>query len=148
MDIFKGRNLLKFFDRFKTDLDGKEYLSGLKKQHTYHCIKCNHNTCQIKIDFERQCNVSGHKESATANTLFHKVKFGIKKAFIICVVMSTNSKSLSVSFMCLRYGVTEKTARFFMLKVRESMSSSGNTTLDGFVHVDVFVLGGIAQGKV
>jgi hypothetical protein len=62
--------------------------------------------------------------------------------------MSTNSKSLSVSFIGLRYGVTEKTARFFMLKLRESMSSSGNTTLDGFMHVDVFVLGGIAQGKV
>jgi hypothetical protein len=106
----------------------KEYLSGLKKQHTYRCIKCNHNACQIKIDFERQCNMSGHKKSATANTLFRKVKFGIKKAFFICFEMSTSIKSLSASYMCLRYGVTEKTARFFMLKVRESMSSSGGNT--------------------
>ena len=28
MDIFKGQNLLEFSDRFKTDLDCKEYLSG------------------------------------------------------------------------------------------------------------------------
>lgn len=148
MDIFKGRNLLEFSDRFKTDLDCREYLSGLKEQHTYHCIKCNHNACQIKIDFARQCNVCGHKESATANTLFHKVKFGVRKSFFICFEMATSTKSLSASYMGVRYGVTEKTARFFMLKVRESMSSSGNNPMDGNVHVDEFVLGGREQGKV
>ena len=44
--------------------------------------------------------------------------------------------------MEVRYGVTEKIARLFMLKVREAMSSRGNNPMDGVVHVDEFVLGG------
>lgn len=50
--------------------------------------------------------------------------------------------------MGVRYGVTEKTARLFMLKVREAMSSSGGNPMYGHVHVDEFVLGGKEQGKV
>lgn len=147
MDIFKGQNLLEFSDRFKTDLDCKEYLAGLKNKTDYKCLRCNHTACQVKSDFARQCNVCGHKESATANTLFHKVKFGLRKAFFICFEMSTTTKSLSASYMGVRYGVTEKTARLFMLKIREAMASSGNNPMDGNVHVDEFVLGGKEQGK-
>ena len=148
MDIFKGQNLLEFSDRFKTDEDCKEYLAALKQKNSYTCLKCNHNACQIRKDLARQCNVCGHIESATANTLFHKVKFGVRKAFFICFEMSTSTKSLSASYMGVRYGVTEKTARLFMLKVREAMSSSGNNPMDGNVHVDEFVLGGREQGKI
>jgi hypothetical protein len=49
--------------------------------------------------------------------------------------------------MGVRFGVTEKTARLFMLKVREAMSSSGNNPMDGIVHVDEFVLGGREEKK-
>ncbi len=147
MDIFRGQNLLEFSDRFKSDEDCKEYLAFLKNKSDYKCLKCGHTACQVKTDFARQCNVCGHKESATANTLFHKVKFGVRKAFFICFEMATTTKSLSASYMGVRYGVTEKTARLFMLKVREAMASSGNHPMDGTVHVDEFVLGGKEEGK-
>lgn len=148
MNIFKGQNLLEFSKRFKTDLDCKEYLSNLKNKADYKCLKCNHTACQVKADFARQCNVCGYKESATAHTLFHKVKFGLRKAFFICFEMSTTTKSLSASYMGVHYGVTEKTARLFMMKVREAMTPSGNNPMDGDVHVDEFVLGGREQGKI
>jgi hypothetical protein len=148
MDIFKGRNLLEFAERFKTDEDCKEYLAGLKKNEAYRCLKCGHAKFQERKDFSRVCNICVHIESATANTLFHKVKFGVRKAFFICFEMATSTKSLSASYMGVRYGVTEKTARLFMLKVREAMSPSGNSPMDGTVHVDEFVLGVREQGKV
>ena len=148
MDIFTGQNLLEFTERFKTNEDCKEYLAILKAESDYECLKCAHSACQNRKDFARQCNICGHIESATANTLFHKVKFGVRKAFFICFEMSTSTKSLSASYMGVRYGITEKTARYFMLKVREAMSSSGNFPLDGNVHVDEFVLGGKEKGKV
>ncbi len=84
----------------------------------------------------------------TANTLFHKVKFGVRKTFFICFEMATTTKSLSASYMGVRYGVTEKTARLFMLKVREAMSSSGNNPMDGNVHVDEFVLGAESKERL
>ena len=148
MDIFKGQNLLEFSERFKTDEDCKEYLAFLKSKSAYKCLKCNHTAYQSIKYFGRQCNICRHIESATSNTLFHKVKFGVRKSFFICFEMATSTKSLSASYMGVRYGVTEKTARLFMLKVREAMSSSNNNPMDGNVHVDEFVIGGKEQGKV
>ena len=62
--------------------------------------------------------------------------------FFICFEMTTSTKSLSATQMCVRYGITEKTARLFMLKIRGAMSSSQNHQMDGNVQVDEFVLGG------
>ena len=81
MSIFKGQNLLKFSDRFKSDLDCKEYLAEIKSKTAYKCSRCNHTACQSLKDFGRKCNICSHIESATAATLFHKVKFGVRKAF-------------------------------------------------------------------
>ena len=120
----------------------------MKSKIRYKCLRCNHTACQVRADLARQCNICGHIESTTANTLFHKVKFGVRKAFFICFEMATSTKSLSASYMGVRYGVTEKTARLFMLKVREAMSSSGNNPMDGEVHVDEFVVGGREIGKI
>ena len=62
--------------------------------------------------------------------------------------MATSTKSLSASYMGVRYGVTEKTARLWMHKVREAMESSQNYPMDGNVHIDEFVLGGREKDKV
>ena len=148
MDIFKGQNLLEFSDRFKTDDDCKKYLAGIKWKDGFKCVKCGHKRSQVRKDFSRTCNICSHQESATANTLFHKVKFGVRKAFFIVFEMSTSTKSLSASYVSVRFGVTQTTARLFMHKVREAMSSSGNNPMDGEVHVDEFVLGGRDEKKI
>ena len=148
MDIFKGQNLIEFSDRFKTDLMCKEYLAYLKWKDGFKCTSCGHGAAQRRKDFSRTCNICGHTESATANTLFHKVKFGVRKAFFICFEMATTTKSLSASYTGVRFGITEKTARLFMHKVREAMKSSGGHPMDGSVHIDEFVLGGREEGKV
>ena len=44
--------------------------------------------------------------------------------------------------MGVRYSVTEKTVRIFILKVRKAMSSNGLNQMNGEVHVDEFVLDG------
>ena len=99
MAIFKSQNLLEFSDRFKIDLDCKEYLSVIKWKDSFKCVKCNHGAAQVRKGFSRICNICGHTESAIANTLFHKVKFGLRKAFFICFEMVTSTKSLSESYM-------------------------------------------------
>ena len=148
MNIFKGQNLLEFSERFKTDDNCKEYLSTIKWKNGFECVKCSNKTSQIRKNFARTCNKCSHTETAPANTLFHKVKFGLRKAFFICFEMSTTTKSLSASYMGVRFGVTEKTARLFMHKVREAMKSSENHPMDGTVHIDEFVVGGREKGKV
>ena len=66
----------------------------------------------------------------------------------MCFEMATSTKSLSASYMSIRYTVTERTARLFMHKVREAMKSSENNPMGGDVHVDEFVLGGKEEGKI
>ena len=139
MEIFTGQNLLEFAERFKTDENCKEYLAKIKWEESYFCARCSNKTYQIRTDHSRTCNKCSHTESSTANTLFHKVKFGVRKAFFICFEMSTTTKSLSASYMGVRYGVTEKTARLFMHKVRQAMKSSENNPMEGNVEVDEFV---------
>lgn len=148
MKMFKGQNLLEFAEAFKTDENCKEYLSKIKWKNGYECVKCKNSTNQIRSDYSRTCNKCSHTESSTANTLFHKVKFGLRKAFFICFEMSTTTKSLSASYMGVRYGVTEKTARLFMHKVREAMKSSERFPMKGEVEVDEFVVGGKEKGKI
>ena len=148
MDLFNGQTLLEFNDRFKTDENCKEYLANFKWDNGFQCVKCDHTGSQIRKDFSRTCNRCSHTETAPANTLFHKVKFGLRKAFFMCFEMSTTTKGLSASYMGVRFGVTEKTARLFMHKVREAMKSSENHPIDGTVHIDEFVIGGKEKGKV
>ena len=148
MEIFKGQNVLEFSERFKTNEDCMAYLAHFKWSNGYKCVKCGHVASQIRRDNSRTCNKCSHTESAMSNTLFHKVKFGIRKAFFICFEMATTTKSLSASYMANRYGITEKTARLFMHKVREAMKSSCNHPIEGNVHIDEFVIGGKEEGKI
>ena len=147
MEIFKGQNLLEFAERFKTDEDCKKYLSAIKWERGYVCRKCGHVKYQERKNHSRTCNYCSDTESPTANTLFHKVKFGLRKAFFICFEMATTTKSLSASQMSVRYGIRENTARLFMHKVREAMKSSEKHPMDGIVHIDEFVVGGKEKEK-
>jgi transposase-like protein len=148
MNLFQGQDLLEFADRFKTDKDCMEYLAHFKWNEGFKCLKCGHTASQIRKDHSRTCNKCSHTESAMANTLFHKVKFGLRKAFFICFEMATTTKSLSANYVAERFSLTEKTSRLFMHKVREAMKSSGKHPLNGKVHVDEFVIGGKEKGKV
>lgn len=148
MKIFKGQNLLEFSERFKTDEDCQLYLAHFKWSEGFKCVKCGHSRSQVRRNHSRTCNICSHTESVTANTLFHKVKFGLRKAFFICFEMATTTKSLSATQVGVRFGITEKTARLFMHKVREAMRSSENYPMEGNVHVDEFVVGGKEEGKV
>jgi transposase-like protein len=147
MKIFTGQNLLEFAERFKTDMDCKQYLSEIKWNKGYTCRKCGYTKSQIRKDYSRTCNICSHTESSTANTLFHKVKFGLRKAFFICFEMATTTKSLSATQTAVRFGVQENTARLFMHKVREAMKSSENYPMVGNVHVDEYVVGGHEESK-
>ena len=148
MELFKGQNIVEFSTRFNSDEKCLEYLSHFKWGTDYKCRKCGHHKYQVRSNYSRTCNLCSDTESPIVNTLFHRVRFGIQKAFYICFEMSNSTKSISASQMALRVGITEKTARTFMHKVRESMASSENFPMDGLVHVDEFVVGGQEQGKL
>lgn len=147
MDIFKGENLIEFTERFPTDQEAKKYLAEIKWEKGYKCQKCGHDKSQQRKDHSRTCNKCSYTESPTANTLFHKVKFGLKKAFYIAFELSACTKGISARQLSKRYGVSYKTAWLFSHKVRLAMKSSCSRPMDDNVHVDEFVIGGKEEGK-
>lgn len=151
MELFKGQSVIDFMQKFKTDLDCQEYLASIKWKDGYVCPKCGHTKFTVrKSNFGHDCNRCHHIESPTANTVFHKVKFGLLKAFIIVFEMSTTTKSFSSSQMAKRVGVSRQTAWLFMHKVRVAMQSSKSEPMTGTVIVDEFVYGGkedLKQGR-
>jgi len=144
---FKGESIIKFSERFSDDLACKSYLSDIKWIDGYTCIKCGNKKYTKRKDYTRTCTKCKHDESPSANTAFHKVKFGLKKAFFITFEMVNSTKSLSASQVAKRYEITRKTAWLFMHKIRKVMKSSENHPMDGNIQVDEFTIGGKEEGK-
>ena len=140
---FEGENILEFTQQFPDDHTCLQYLSDLKWSGGYQCKKCGHTKYTVrKKNLARDCNRCHHIESPTANTLFHRLRFGIRKAFMIVFEMSATTKGMSASQVAKRYGISRQTAWTFMHKVRTAMGSSGKNPMEGNVQVDEFVFGG------
>ncbi len=148
---FEGENIIEFTQQFSDDHSCLQYLSDLKWSSGYTCKKCGHTKYTVrKKNLARDCNKCHHIESPTANTLFHRLRFGIRKAFMIVFEMSATTKGLSASQVAKRYRISRQTAWAFMHKVRTVMGSSGKHPMEGNVQVDEFVFGGketLKQGR-
>jgi hypothetical protein len=139
-------------DSFREDIGTKEqclsYLSSEKWGNNYQCIKCeNEKYSKGKKAFNRRCTKCGYDESPTANTLFHKVKFGIDKAFEMSYDISTSKKGANSVWLAERHGIKQMAAWLFRRKVQQAMKSSEQFPLEQEVHVDEFEIGTPQKGE-
>ena len=104
MEQFMGKNILNFVKELPNDDKCKEYLAKYKWQDGFVCSKCGSTHGCMKKGFKYHCYKCHHVESSTANTLFHKVKFGLQ-ATGECT-LSTSSSSNRCYFTFLRLGDT------------------------------------------
>ncbi len=145
MKTFKGQGLLAFIEAFKADEDCLDYLANRKwnpENGGFKCSKCGHNKCTIrKKNLARDCNKCHHVESPTAGTMFHRVRFGLKNAFIIAFEMSTKTRGLSATQISVELGVSRPTVWLFMHKVRSAMASRESYKMTGEVQVKAFAYG-------
>ena len=141
---FKDTSLLHFMNEFKTDDDCRNYLLHYKWEEGFTCSKCRCTKFWTKKGtlYMRVCTGCRHIESITSNTLFHKLKFSIQKAFFILFELSATTKGMSAEMLAKRYNLNRKTIQLFTRKVRMAMSSSGSYSLDGICEVDEAVFGG------
>jgi transposase-like protein/predicted RNA-binding Zn-ribbon protein involved in translation (DUF1610 family) len=147
MELFRGQNIIDFGKVFHNDESCVAYLADLKWQDGFICKKCGHTSGCKKAGHNYHCYKCNHVESATSGTLFHRIRFGLHKAFHIVFEMVNSSKGMSSIQVGLRYGIRQPTAWTFMHKVRKAMESSKKYPLSKLVHVDEFVVGGMEEGK-
>jgi hypothetical protein len=142
--MFTGVTLSEFNSRFKTDSDCLSYLYELKWGNGFKCRKCNHSESRKgNSSFDRRCLNCGYEESATAQTLFHKVKFSLRSAFYICYRVCVAKKGMSSTELSRELGLRQMTCWAFKRKVQQAMSSSGKFKLTGQIEVDEFAVGGV-----
>lgn len=147
-NIFQGLNILEFTEKFSTDDKCREYLAAQKWEKGYHCSNCSHDHYHTgRQSGTRICSRCKYLESATARTLFHRLKFPLRKAFHIIYTMSCNKKGLSSYELSRQLSLRQKTCWAFQRKVQEAMRSSGKNPLDGIIEVDEFFVGGPEEGK-
>jgi hypothetical protein len=147
MQLIKSKNLIEFMDTFKTDSDCYQYLCDLKWGKGFVCSRCQGKIAVRSIKwYYRRCKDCLYDESATSGTLFHKLKFPIRTAFLIIFRLGINKKGCSSVQLGKEFGIQQKTAWLFRQKIQIAMKSSGKQKLSGKVQVDEFTVGGPETG--
>lgn len=93
VDVFSKNQIVNqevSYDRFM-ELYGEKhiclkYLKKLKEQKGFACKKCKGTSYKEKDNYIRQCQNCRQIESATANTIFHSIKFDLPKAFYLVYI--------------------------------------------------------------
>ena len=140
--------ITEFVNQFGTREACLEHLCSLKWSEGYTCRKCGHDHyVKGRTWYYRKCQKCHYDESCTSNTLFHKIKFPLEKAFLMLHLISTHKKGISTCELARQFGVKQTTAWFFKRKVQEAMTRTGSDLLGGLVEVDETLVGGKEEGK-
>lgn len=139
---YKSISIPQFYHLFPNNEACLRFLVRLKWADGFQCPKCGHHKfCNGHKPFSRQCTVCRYIESPTANTLFHKVKFSLHKAFTIVYFVATNKKGISSTELSRKLQLRQKTCWLFRQKTLQAMKSMSNTQLHGMVELINFEIG-------
>lgn len=148
MRILKELDRQVFKERFANKQACYEFLAELKWNDGYNCKRCKAQVyIKGKQPASRRCSKCGYDESTTTGTLFHKLKFGIDKAFEMLYEIVASKKGANSIWLAEHFGVNQKTAWLFRQKVQLAMRSSEQYPLEDEVHVDEFEIGTPQAGE-
>ncbi|SIS89159.1 7TM diverse intracellular signaling domain-containing protein [Belliella pelovolcani] len=125
------------FENFKKVFPDKEtcyqFLSELKWKDNYHCKKCGYNKYSEGPVFSRRCRNCNYLESPTVDTLFHKLKFPIEKAFYILYLSNRKDVDLTLSELSEILELRRETCWAFKNKIAQAMEKvDHNKDLNGW----------------
>lgn len=144
---FKSLSYSAFKARYPDHETCLKRLSDLKWRKGFRCNRCGHDRycgCggnTIIARYSRQCTSCHYKESPTANTIFHQVKFPLDKAFEIVYLVVNDRKGCASTELARKLQLRQKTCWLFKRKVMNAMRSDGRSPLTGLVEVGVYELG-------
>jgi hypothetical protein len=114
-----------------------KYLSELKWKNGYKCKKCEHvKFCDGKDIYSRRCTRCRYDESATAYTIFHRLKFPVTKAFYMLFLVYANKEKITSLELSQILSLRQSTCWSFNNKIVEAMKlrkkGSGGAEADGW----------------
>jgi len=114
------------FDEFSQKYPDKEscykFLSELKWEHGYSCLKCNHtNYCNGKVPYNRRCTKCAYEESVLHQTIFENNRIPINKAFYLVYLMYNSKGTISSHKLSDKLGIRQSTCWTYASKVKKVM---------------------------
>lgn len=110
------------FDEFSTIFPNEntclKYLAELKWKESYQCKKCgNTNFGKSKSLYGKRCTKCNYDESPTNDTLFHRLRFPITKAFYMVYLVSIKDKNITVDELSKILSLRRETCWSFKRKI-------------------------------
>ena len=125
--MFEGISVIEFNETFSCNNDCLSYLYDLKWKNGYTCRNCGGKTFwKGRTDFHARCRNCDYDESATANTVFHKIKIPLIKAFSMAFRISISKKAISSMGLSREFKISQHAAWFFKRKLQEAVGSIDN----------------------
>ncbi len=104
-----------------------KYIAEIKWRDGYECKKCgNKKYCDGLKKHSRRCTKCRYDESATTNTIFHKCKFPLTKAFYIALKVKHRGDKLVANELAKEVEIRPATVWRFKQKVMATIKKRGN----------------------
>lgn len=100
-----------------------KFIADIKWKNGFACRKCGHtNYCEGKTSSSRRCTRCKKEESATANTIFHNIKFPINKAFFIAYNVCVLGNDISSYNYSDQLGLNQMTCWKFRKRIQQCIA--------------------------
>ncbi len=131
------------FTSFFSDEDRcRQYFESVRFANGDYCPHCEHAKIMRFADGKRyRCNACKRDFTIKTGTLFGESKIPLQKWFIAIYLLTTSKKGISSISLAEQIGVTQKTAWFMDMRIREALKQ-GKGKLFGTVEVDETYIGG------
>ncbi len=122
--INKNLSLEEFRQIFPDKISCYRFLERLKWKGGYECVKCgNDKYSDGHLKMSRRCSTCGYDESVTSNTIFHRLKFPIEKAFYILYVTNNTQINYTLDELSDLLELRRNTVWNFKRKIEKLYSS-------------------------
>jgi len=131
--LMKGLDFEDFKKVFPDKNSCLRFLSELKWKNKYQCKKCGYNKFADGANHGRRCKNCNYYESPTVETLFHKLKFPIEKAFYILYLSNRKDVDLTLNELSEILDLRRETCWAFKNKINQAMEKTDhNKELSGW----------------
>lgn len=145
MNEFK--TLAEFIQKFNNEEACRAYFEATRFNKGDFCPHCKHNKINRYSDGKRyRCASCKRDFTIKTGTLFGESKIPLQKWFIAIYLLTTSKKGISSIALAEQVGVTQKTAWYMDMRIREALKQ-GRGKLMGVVEADETYLGGKHRRK-
>jgi transposase-like protein len=146
----KFKTLLELVNHFKDDSISREYLAQKRWNGKPICPYCKHDKVyNIENGKRYKCASSKcyKKFSVTVGTIFEDSNVPLSKWFPAIYLIASHKKGISSIQLSKDIGVTQRTAWFMNMRIREMLKEKSPLILSNKVEVDETFIGGLEKNK-